>query len=146
MVISESNLSLRAASDLQPLQDVFGVLFFVAIGMLFDPAILLRQPLQVLAVLAIIMIGKSLAAFGIVLALALGHPVATALTVSAALAQIGEFSFILAALGLSLGLLPTEGQNLILAGALLSISLNPLVFYAVSFVHPTKVAEPAGSS
>ena len=144
MVISESNLSLRAASDLQPLQDVFGVLFFVAVGMLFDPAILLRQPLQVLAVLAIIMIGKSLAAFGIVLAL--GHPVATALTVSAALAQIGEFSFILAALGLSLGLLPTEGQNLILAGALLSISLNPLVFYAVSFVHPTKVAEPAGSS
>ena len=117
VVINESHLSHRAASDLQPLQDAFGVLFFVAVGMLFDPSILLRQPLQVLAVLAIIVIGKSLAAFGIVLAL--GHPLSTALTVSAALAQIGEFSFILAALGLSLGLMPVEGQNLILAGALL---------------------------
>jgi monovalent cation:H+ antiporter-2, CPA2 family len=144
VVINESDLSHRAASDLQPLQDAFGVLFFVAVGMLFDPAILLRQPLRVLAVLAIIVVGKSLAAFSIVLAL--GHPVSTALTVSAALAQIGEFSFILAALGLSLGILATEGQNLILAGALLSISLNPLVFYAVSLVHPTKVAEQAGSS
>jgi monovalent cation:H+ antiporter-2, CPA2 family len=139
VVINESDLSHRAARDLQPLQDAFGVLFFVAVGMLFDPAILLRQPLQVLAVLAIIMLGKSLAAFGIVLAL--GRPVSTALAVSAALAQIGEFSFILAALGLSLGLLPREGQNLIVAGALLSISLNPLVFYAVFFVHSNKGAE-----
>ena len=144
VVINESDLSHRAARDLQPLQDAFGVLFFVAVGMLFDPAILLRQPLQVLAVLAIIMLGKSLAAFAIVLAL--GRPVSTALAVSAALAQIGEFSFILAALGLSVGLLPREGQNLILAGALLSISLNPLVFYAVFFVHSNRGAEPAAGT
>jgi len=137
VVINESDLSHRAASDLQPLQDAFGVLFFVAVGMLFDPSILLRKPLQVLAVLTIIVVGKSLAAFGIVLAL--GRPLSTALTVSAALAQIGEFSFILAALGLSLGLLSPEGQSLILAGALLSITLNPLAFYAISLVHPTKV-------
>lgn len=138
VVINESDLSRRAARDLQPLQDAFGALFFVAVGMLFDPTILLRQPLQVLAVLAIIVVGKSLAAFGIVLAL--GGPLSTALTVSAALAQIGEFSFILAALGFSLGLLPAEGQSLVLAGALLSIALNPLVFYAVSLAHPTKGA------
>jgi len=126
VVINESDLSHRAATDLQPLQDAFGVLFFVAVGMLFDPMILVRQPWEVLAVVGIIVIGKSLAAFGIVLALR--RPLKTALTVSAGLAQIGEFSFILAALGLDLGLLPAEGQHLILAGALLSITLNPLVF------------------
>jgi len=126
VVINESDLSHRAAADLQPLQDAFSVLFFVAVGMLFDPSILLREPLQVLTVLGIIVIGKSLAAFGIVRALR--YPVGTAFTVAAALAQIGEFSFILAGLGVSLGLLPPEGQNLILAGALLSITLNPLVF------------------
>lgn len=134
VVINESDLSHRAAQDLQPLQDAFGVLFFVAVGMLFDPAILVRQPLQVLAVVAIIVIGKSLAAFGIVLALR--RPLSTALTVSASLAQIGEFSFILVALGLALGLLPAEGQHLILAGALLSITLNPLIFYFVRRVCP----------
>jgi CPA2 family monovalent cation:H+ antiporter-2 len=126
MVINESDLSHRAAADLEPLQSAFGVLFFVAVGMLFDPSILLSQPLQVLSVLAIILLGKSLAALGIVLVL--HHPRNTALTVSAALAQIGEFSFILAGLGVSLGLLPREGQNLIVAGALLSITLNPVVF------------------
>jgi CPA2 family monovalent cation:H+ antiporter-2 len=130
VVINQSDLSHRAAADLQPLQDAFGVLFFVAVGMLFDPMILVRQPVQVLIVLLIIMLGKSLAALGIVLALR--RPLSTALTVSASLAQIGEFSFILAALGLSLGLLPPEGQSLIVAGALLSITLNPLVFFAVS--------------
>jgi CPA2 family monovalent cation:H+ antiporter-2 len=106
------------------------VLFFVAVGMLFDPAILIRQPLQVLAVLAIIVVGKSLAALGIVLAL--GNSLGTALTVAAALAQIGEFSFILAGLGVGLGLLPSAGSSLILAGALLSIAMNPLVFRVVS--------------
>jgi K+:H+ antiporter len=126
IVVNESDLSHRAADDLRPLQDAFGVIFFVAVGMLFDPAILVRRPFQVVAVLAIIILGKSLAALGIVLAL--GRPLATALTISAALAQIGEFSFILAAIGVGLGVLPAEGRDLILAGALLSIVLNPLVF------------------
>jgi CPA2 family monovalent cation:H+ antiporter-2 len=126
VVINECDFSHRAATDLQPLQDAFGVLFFVAVGMLFDPMILVRQPWQVLAVLGIIVLGKSLAAFAIVLALR--RPLKTALIVSAGLAQIGEFSFILAALGMELHLLPSEGQHLILAGALLSITLNPLVF------------------
>jgi CPA2 family monovalent cation:H+ antiporter-2 len=126
IVINESDFSHRAVHDLQSLQDAFGVLFFVAVGMLFDPAILIREPLQVLVVLAIVMVGKSLAAYAIVRLLR--YTYATALLVSGALAQIGEFSFILAGLGLSLDLLPAEGQNLILAGALLSITLNPLVF------------------
>src|SRR5262249_42158309 len=128
MVINESDLSHRAARDMQPLQDAFAVLFFVAVGMLFDPGILVRQPLQVLAVVAIIVVGKSLGAFGIVVGLR--YSLRTALTVSAALAEIGEFSFILAGLGVKLGLLPPEGPSLIVAGALLSITLNPLVFYA----------------
>ena len=128
VVVNESDLSHRAARDLQPLQDAFTVLFFVAVGMLFDPSILIRQPLQVLAVLAIVVIGKSLAAFGIVRVL--GGSTRTALIVSAALAQIGEFSFILAGLGVNLRLLPAEGLNLIVAGALLSITFNPAVFSA----------------
>jgi CPA2 family monovalent cation:H+ antiporter-2 len=128
VVVNESDLSHRAARDLQPLQDAFTVLFFVAVGMLFDPSILIRQPLQVLAVLAIIVLGKSLAAFGIVRVL--GGSMRTALIVSAALAQIGEFSFILAGLGVNLRLLPAEGLNLIVAGALLSITFNPAVFSA----------------
>ena len=128
VVVNESDLSHRAAKDLQPLQNAFTVLFFVAVGMLFDPSILIRQPLQVLAVLAIIVIGKSLAAFGIVRVL--GGSIRTALIVSAALAQIGEFSFILAGLGVNLRLLPAEGLNLIVAGALLSITFNPAVFSA----------------
>ena len=128
VVVNESDLSHRAARDLQPLQDAFTVLFFVAVGMLFDPSILIRQPLQVLAVLAIVVFGKSLAAFGIVRVL--GGSMRTALIVSAALAQIGEFSFILAGLGVNLRLLPAEGLNLIVAGALLSITFNPAVFSA----------------
>jgi monovalent cation:H+ antiporter-2, CPA2 family len=126
IVIKESDLSHRALTDTQPLQDAFAVLFFVSVGMLFDPSILIKQPLQVLIVLMIIIFGKSLAAYAIVRALRL--PSSTALIVSGALAQIGEFSFILAGLGVSLGLLSTQGQSLILAGALLSITLNPLVF------------------
>ncbi|MFO1037092.1 MAG: YbaL family putative K(+) efflux transporter [Geminicoccaceae bacterium] len=129
VVLSESDLSHQAAADSLPLQDAFAVLFFVSVGMLFDPTILVREPLAVLAVVAVIVFGKSLAAFLIVLAF--GYPARTALTVSASLAQIGEFSFILATLGLALGLMPKEGQDLILAGALLSITLNPLAFAAV---------------
>lgn len=126
MVLAESDLSHQAAADSLPLQDAFAVLFFVSVGMLFDPGILLRAPLSVLAVLGVIMVGKSLAAVAIVLAFR--HPLGTALTIAASLAQIGEFSFILVSLGLSLKLLPEEGRNLILGGALLSITLNPLFF------------------
>ena len=130
MVINESDLSHRAATDSLPLQDAFTGFYFVAAGMLFDPEILFEQPLKVLAVLAIIVVGKSLAALAIVLALR--NPLSTALSVSAGLAQIGEFSFILAGLGMTLGLLPPEGNSLILAGAILSIALNPLLFTLVS--------------
>jgi len=138
VVINQSALSHRAARDSQPLQDAFTALFFVAVGMLFDPAILVRQPLQVIAVLAIIVVGKSLAALGIVLALR--YPLRTALTVAAALAQIGEFSFILAELGTSLRLLPQEGYSLILAGALLSMALNPLAFAVLARLVPAPQA------
>jgi CPA2 family monovalent cation:H+ antiporter-2 len=126
MVMRESELSHRAADESLPLRDAFSVLFFVSVGMLFDPEMLVREPLRVLVVLAIILGGKTLAAFALVLSFR--YPLNTALTVSASLAQIGEFSFILAALGVSLELLPREGQDLILAGALLSIALNPVLF------------------
>ena len=129
MVLRESSLSHRAADESLPLRDAFSVLFFVSVGMLFDPAMLVRDPLHVLVVVAIIMFGKTLAAF--LLVLAFRYPLNTALTVSASLAQIGEFSFILASLGVSLNLLPPEGQSLILAGALISIALNPLMFNAI---------------
>ncbi len=129
MVMRESPLSHRAASESLPLRDAFSVLFFVSVGMLFDPKVLIEEPVHVLIVLAIIVFGKSLAAFLIVIAVR--YPLNTALTVSASLAQIGEFSFILAGLGISLGLLPQEGQSLLLAGAILSIAINPLVFHGV---------------
>ena len=129
MVMRESPLSHRAAQESLPLRDAFSVLFFVSVGMLFDPHVLLQQPLHVVAVVAIIMIGKSLAAF--LLVLAFRYPLDTALTVSASLAQVGEFSFILAALGVSLGLLTHEAQNLILVGAIISISANPFIFRTV---------------
>jgi CPA2 family monovalent cation:H+ antiporter-2 len=126
MVVNASDHSERAAHELQPLQDAFTVLFFVSVGMLFNPAILIEEPLRVLATLAIVVIGKSLAAFLIVLAFR--YPLHTAVRISASLAQIGEFSFILAALGVGLGIMSTEAQNLILAGAILSITINPLMF------------------
>ncbi|MGH7824447.1 MAG: YbaL family putative K(+) efflux transporter [Candidatus Binatia bacterium] len=129
MVMRESPLSYRAAEESLPLRDAFSVLFFVSVGMLFDPHVLIRQPVHVIVVLAIIVFGKSLAAFFLVLLFR--YPLNTALTVSASLAQIGEFSFILAGLGTSLGLLPKEAQSLILAGAIISIALNPLVFHAI---------------
>lgn len=128
VVMSESRLSHRAAADSLPLQDAFTVLFFVSVGMLFDPWVLLREPGKVLGALALIMIGKAVIAFVIVVALR--YPVGLGLTVAASLAQIGEFSFILAGLGISLGLLTREGQDLILAAAILSILLNPLAFTA----------------
>ncbi len=126
MVLNESDLSHKAASNSLPLQDAFAVLFFVSVGMLFDPAILWQKPLLVATVVLLILVGKSIAAFGIVMAL--GYPLSTALTVSAALAQIGEFSFILASLGITHGIFTQEGMNLVLAGALISITLNPLAF------------------
>jgi monovalent cation:H+ antiporter-2, CPA2 family len=127
MVLHESDLSHKAAANSLPLQDAFAVLFFVSVGMLFDPLIIVREPLMVAAVLLLIVIGKSLVALAIVLAL--GYPLSTALTVSASLAQIGEFSFILAGLGITYGLMEKEGLNLVLAGALFSITLNPMVFH-----------------
>jgi monovalent cation:H+ antiporter-2, CPA2 family len=129
MVMRESPLSYRAAEESLPFRDAFSVLFFVSVGMLFDPYILIVEPIHVITVVAIILFGKSLAAFFLVLLFR--YPLNTALTVSASLAQIGEFSFILAGLGISLGLLPKEGQSLILAGAIISIALNPLVFRAI---------------
>ena len=130
MVMRESEFAHRAAHESLPLRDAFAVLFFVSVGMLFNPAVLWERPLQVLAVVAIIMVGKTLAAAALVLAFR--YPLNTALTVSASLAQIGEFSFILVALGASLGLLPPEGASLVLAGALISMALNPLLFHAIA--------------
>ena len=130
MVLRESELSHRAAEESLPLRDAFSVLFFVSVGMLFDPMVLVNSPLQVAAVVAIIIFGKSLAAFALVLLLR--YPLNTALTVSASLAQIGEFSFILAGMGMQLKLLPAEGQSLILAGAIISIAVNPLLFKAIA--------------
>jgi CPA2 family monovalent cation:H+ antiporter-2 len=128
VVLSESDLSHQAAAESLPFRDAFAVLFFVSVGMLFDPLILAREPLRILTVLLVIVVAKSLPA--IIIVLAFRHPVTTAFKVSAGLAQIGEFSFILAGLGVALGLLPPEGRDLILAGAMLSITLNPLVFVA----------------
>ncbi|ATO32095.1 potassium/protein antiporter RosB [Dickeya dianthicola RNS04.9] len=126
VVLNESELSQRAAHDTLPLRDAFAVLFFVSVGMLFDPMILVSEPLAVLSTLLIIVIGKSMAAFFLVHMF--GHSKRTALTISVSLAQIGEFAFILAGLGISLGMLSENGRNLVLAGAILSIMINPLLF------------------
>jgi monovalent cation:H+ antiporter-2, CPA2 family len=131
MILSESELSQRAARESLPLRDAFAVLFFVSVGMLVDPSIVIRQFWPLLATLFIILVGKSLAAFLIVRLF--GHPTSHALTISASLAQIGEFSFILAGLGVSLALLPERGRDLILASAILSILLNPLLFACVDW-------------
>lgn len=128
MVLNESDLSHKAANNSLPLQDAFAVLFFVSVGMMFDWHILVQHPLMVLGTVALILIGKSIVALAIVSFM--GYPISTALTVSAALAQIGEFSFILGGLGQFYGLISAEGLNLILAGALVSITLNPLIFSA----------------
>ncbi|TGU97021.1 sodium:proton antiporter [Mesorhizobium sp. M00.F.Ca.ET.151.01.1.1] len=141
MIMSESELSHRAAEESLPLRDAFSVLFFVSVGMLFDPFSLISNGLPILATLAIIVIGKSLAAFVIVVAF--GYPLATALMISASLAQIGEFSFILAELGVGLKLLPEQGRDLILAGAILSIVLNPLMFLVIDWMKPWLEARAA---
>jgi len=131
MILSESELSHRAASETLPLRDAFAVLFFVSVGMLVDPMIVVHEPVAVLATVLIIVAGKSLAAFAIVRMF--GHPTSTALTIAASLAQIGEFSFILAGLGVALALLPAPARDLILAGAILSILVNPLIFVALDW-------------
>jgi len=130
MILGETPLSRRATEETLPLRDAFAVLFFVSVGMLFDPAVVVEQPLPLIAVIAIIIIGKSLAAFAIVRLF--GHGRDTALTIAASLAQIGEFSFILASLGTGLEILPNEGRDLILAGAIISIFLNPFLFSIVT--------------
>jgi CPA2 family monovalent cation:H+ antiporter-2 len=129
VVLRESRFSQRAAEETLPLRDAFAVLFFVSVGMLFDPRVLVDEPLRVLAVLGVIVLGKSLAAA--VLVLLLRYPLHTALTVSASLAQIGEFSFILIGLGGTLGVVPPQAQSLVVAGALISIAVNPLVFRSI---------------
>ncbi|MPZ49672.1 MAG: sodium:proton antiporter [Dehalococcoidia bacterium] len=126
IVLNESELSHRAGLEALPLRDAFAVLFFVSVGMLFDPAVLTEQPLHVLGVVAIIIIGKATAAYLIVTGI--GYGLRTGVVVAAALAQVGEFSFILAAMSISLGVLPAEANSLILAGAIISITLNPFIF------------------
>ncbi len=130
MILGETQLSRRAAEETLPLRDAFAVLFFVSVGMLFDPSVVVEQPGPVLATVAIIVVGKSLAAYAIVRAF--GYDNGKALTVAGSLAQIGEFSFILAGLGMQLGILPPEGRDLILAGAIFSILVNPLIFTLLS--------------
>ncbi|MDH0292391.1 Kef family K(+) transporter [Pseudomonas sp. GD04087] len=129
MILNESELSHEAAENSLPLRDAFAVLFFVSVGMLFNPAILIQEPLPVLATFLVIVFGKSVAAYVIVRMF--GHPNSTALTIAASLAQIGEFSFILVGLGVTLNLLPEAGRDLVLAGAILSILVNPLLFIAI---------------
>jgi CPA2 family monovalent cation:H+ antiporter-2 len=128
-VMRESEFSHRAAQESLPLRDAFSVLFFVSVGMVFAPSILMEQPLRVLGVVALIVLGNALASLAVVLLLR--YPINTALSVAAGLGQIGEFSIILAGLGVSLGLLPTEGMSLILAGVLFSIALNSFLFAAI---------------
>ena len=139
MILGETPLSRRATEETLPLRDAFAVLFFVSVGMLFNPAVLVEQPLPLLVTVAIIIVGKSIAAFAIVRAF--GHPGDTALTIAASLAQIGEFSFILASLGTGLGVLPAEARDLILAGAIVSIFLNPLIFSLIVRGHKQEEVE-----
>lgn len=140
MIMRESSLSHRAAEESLPLRDAFAVLFFVAVGMLFNPAVLVEHPFQVLIVVGIIILGKSIAAF--ILVLAFRYPLQSALIVSASLAQIGEFSFILAELGVRVGMLPEAGRSLILAGALISITINPFIFKLINPINSWVKSHP----
>ena len=142
MALAESPLSQRATEEALPLRDAFAVLFFVSVGMLFDPGVLVRSPWAVLATVAVVVVGKPLAALLIVRG-AFGRPLAEALSIAASLAQIGEFSFILAGLGVALGLLPEEGRGLVLAASIISILLNPLLFAAAERWRAPREAEPA---
>ena len=144
MIMGESELSQQAANETLPLRDAFAVLFFVSVGMLFDPMILIENPWPLLGALAIVVIGKSLAA--IMIMTVFKQPKSSVALISASLAQIGEFSFILAGLGVSLKLLPEEGRDLILGAAILSIVLNPLVFAIADRFQPKQAAEPDAKS
>jgi CPA2 family monovalent cation:H+ antiporter-2 len=135
-------VSHKAGDYLQPLTDTFAALFFVAVGMLFEPRVLLEHPLEIIEVLAIIVIGKSAAAYLIVRLLR--RPSSTAFTVAASLGQIGEFSFMLAVMGVAMRVLPPEGQSYVVAGALLSIMLNPVLFSAV--LRRRRAPRPAGDT
>ena len=146
MIVGRSDFSMRAASEALPMRDAFAVLFFVSIGMLLDPASLLQSPAALLVAVAIVLVAKPAAALAILLAL--GHPLRTALPVSVSLAQIGEFSFILAGLGRQLGVMPDEAVNTLVATAIISITLNPVLYRSVGAVerwlahrHPG-IAEP----
>lgn len=143
MILGETPLSRRATEETLPLRDAFAVLFFVSVGMLFNPSIVVEHPLPLLATVLIIVIGKSIAAWGIVRAF--GHPNVTALTIAASLAQIGEFSFILASLGTGLGVLPADARDLILAGAMVSIFLNPILFSMIVRDHRKDEDEPSAA-
>jgi monovalent cation:H+ antiporter-2, CPA2 family len=145
MILSESALSQRAAQEALPLRDAFAVLFFVSVGMLFDPTILVNHPVAVAATLLVIVVGKAAAGYGIVRLFR--YPKSTALLISASRAQIGEFSFILAGLGVGLAVLPEMGRDLILAGAIISILLNPLAFFVFDRLSPLRgeVAKPEPS-
>jgi CPA2 family monovalent cation:H+ antiporter-2 len=145
MILSESALSQRAAQEALPLRDAFAVLFFVSVGMLFDPMILVSHPVAVAATILIIVVGKSAVGYGIVRLFR--HPNSTALLISASRAQIGEFSFILAGLGVGLAVLPETGRDLILAGAIISILLNPLAFAVLDRLSPHgEVAKPEAAA
>ena len=146
MILSESELSQRAAEETLPLRDAFAVLFFISVGMLFDPGILLREPWPVLATVFIIMVMNPIVAFLIVLAFR--RPFATAIMIAASVAQIGEFSFILAGLGVALKLLPETGRDLILAGAILSIMANPILFAGLDWIQRKRprTAGPPGAA
>ncbi|HEU4516254.1 MAG TPA: YbaL family putative K(+) efflux transporter [Steroidobacteraceae bacterium] len=134
MVLGESELSHRAAEESVPLREAFAVLFFVAVGMLFNPSIVLNEPVALLATLFIVLVGKSVAAFAIVMAFR--HTVGVGMTIAASLSQIGEFSFILAGLGVSMAILPPEGRDLVLAAAMISIVLNPFAFALTAKLAP----------
>jgi CPA2 family monovalent cation:H+ antiporter-2 len=139
VVVNGSDHSKRAMHDTEPLQDIFAVLFFVAVGMLFNPGVLLQRPVEIIVLLAVIILGKPLAAWLMLRLLRVSRT--DAATIAAGLAQIGEFSFILAAAGVNLALLPQLGQDLILAAALLAITLNPILFRVTGWLYPPRRLE-----
>ncbi|HET9340472.1 MAG TPA: cation:proton antiporter [Casimicrobiaceae bacterium] len=141
VVLNESDLSHKAAANTLPLQDAFAVLFFISVGMLFDASIIVREPMMLAGVLLLILFGKAIIA--LVIVMVMGYPMSTGIYVSAALAQVGEFSFILAGLGIAFGLMPDEGVSLILAGALISITLNQFAFVIADKVNAAIAARPA---
>jgi len=141
VVLNESDLSHKAAANSLPLQDAFAVLFFISVGMLFDPSIIVREPLMLVGVLAVILVGKAVIALAIVMLM--GYPLSTGIYVSAALAQVGEFSFILAGLGIAYGLMPQAGSSLIVAGALISITLNQLAFAVADRINAAIALRPS---